>query len=308
MLILRENFIKLHTDSFIALGSFDGLHLGHVELIKNTIKLASENNAKSMIYTFNKHPLYTIDKKNCPKMIINNETKINLFNKLGIDIVNLVDFDYSFMKISPEDFILKIIKAYNVKGIVVGFNYRFGYKNQGDTNLLEELSKSMNFKLMVIEAVLYDNEIVSSSRIRKLISQGNITEANEMLMQPFMLEGIIVKGNEIGRKIDFPTANLKYDADDIIPGRGVYLTQICINNNKYKGITNVGSNPTVGNSKITVETYILNFHGDLYGKKINVYFIERIRNEIKFNNLDELKNQLTLDKEYAIGKTSEILP
>lgn len=308
MLILRENFIKLHNDSIIALGSFDGLHLGHLELIKNTIKLASENNAKSMIYTFNKHPLYTIDKDNCPKMIINNQTKINLLKKLGIDIVNLIDFDDSFMKISPEEFISKIIGAYNVKGIVVGFNYRFGYKNQGDTDFLEKLSKKLGFQLLVIEPVMYKNEIVSSSRIRQLISCGEIREANEMLMQPFMLEGEIIKGNEIGRKISFPTANLKYDIDDVLPGIGVYLTEININNTKFAGITNVGLNPTVGNSNLTVETHIINFHDNLYGERISVYFIERMRNEIKFSSLEELKKQLTHDKEYAVDRLTEILP
>lgn len=212
------------------------------------------------------------------------------------------------MKISPEDFILKIINSYNVKGIVVGFNYRFGYRNQGDTNLLEKLSRKYKFKLLVIEPVLFKNEIVSSSRIRQLISQGDIEEANEMLMQPFMLEGKIVKGNEIGREIGFPTANLEYNTDDILPGSGVYLTKIYINGNSYIGITNVGLNPTVGNRNITVETNIINYHRDLYGQKLSVFFIERMRNEVKFRSLDELKNQLIKDKTYAAGKLKENLP
>lgn len=212
------------------------------------------------------------------------------------------------MKISPEEFISKIIGAYNVKGIVVGFNYRFGYKNQGDTDFLEKLSKKLGFQLLVIEPVMYKNEIVSSSRIRQLIGCGEIREANEMLMQPFMLEGEIIKGNEIGRKIGFPTANLKYDIDDVLPGRGVYLTEINIGNTKFAGITNVGLNPTVGNSNLTVETHIIDFRDNLYGERISIYFIERMRNEIKFSSLEELKKQLTHDKEYAVDRLTEILP
>lgn len=302
MIVLEDNFNTIIKDkTYIALGSFDGLHIGHMALINKTLELSKSNNVKSMIYTFKNHPLSIVNKDKMPKLLMDNKTKLNSLEKLGVDIVNLVEFNYDYMKIYPEDFIFNMIRCYNPKGFIVGFNYRFGYKNSGDIELFKKYSTKMNFDLHVVESVTYKNEVVSSSRIRTLIAEGNVSEANHMLLNPFAIRGLVVRGKQLGRTIGFPTANLKYDNNFIIPGRGVYFTIVNYKGISYKGITSVGFNPTVNlvEDNISIETYILDFDKNIYGEHIQLYFINRMRDEIKFNSLTELTNQLKKDKEFA---------
>jgi riboflavin kinase / FMN adenylyltransferase len=310
MIILEDNFkAKLEYKTYIALGSFDGLHLGHMGLINKTLELAKKNNVKSMVYTFKNHPLSIINNEKVPRLLMDNETKLNMLEQLGIDIVNLANFDVEYMKISPEAFIENIVKHYNIKGLIVGFNYRFGYKNSGDIDLLKEYSKKLDFELHVIESVTYEGEVVSSSRIRGLLNDGSIEEANKMLILPYRLKGEVIKGKQLGRTLGFPTANLKYDTNFQSLSRGVYFTVIEYDSSLYKGITSVGFNPTiepVGDS-IKIETYILDFDKYIYGEVISVYFVSRMRSEVKFNSLEELTSQLKKDKEYAENQDLELL-
>lgn len=300
MLIIKDNFkTKLKYPTYIALGSFDGLHLGHMYLINKTVELSKENNAKSMICTFKNHPLSVINQDISPKLIMDNDTKINLLEKTGIDIVNLVNFDKDFMKITPEEFIENMVKFYNAKGIIVGFNYRYGYKNLGDIEMLQKYSRILGYKLYVCEAISINNEIVSSSKIRHLIDDGNITKANELLGRPHTIIGEVIKGKQFGRTIGFPTINLNYNKKYILPKGGVYFTVVEYDNHFYKAITNIGYNPTVVGHKLSVETFILNFDKQIYGKVVKINFVNRIRDEVKFNTIDELKKQLLKDKEYA---------
>ena len=212
-----------------------------------------------------------------------------------------MDFNIDYMKIVPEQFVINMLEFYNAAGIIVGFNYKFGYKNAGDVSLLEKLGKRLNFELIVMDSVMYNDNVVSSSRIRNLISDGNIAEANKMLFQPFMLKGKVIKGKQLGRKLGFPTVNLQYNTEFILPATGVYYTTIEYNGLFYKGITSVGYNPTVEpiNIKISIETYILDFNKNIYDENIKVYFIERMRDEIKFDRLEDLIRQLEKDKFYA---------
>ncbi|MBW9144069.1 bifunctional riboflavin kinase/FAD synthetase [Clostridium sp. CM028] len=306
MLVIKDNFkTKLKEPTYIALGSFDGIHLGHMSLVNRTVVLAKENNAKSMICTFKNHPLSVINKEICPKLIMDNDTKINLLKNTGIDIVNLVNFNKDFMKITPEEFIKNMVKFYNAKGIVVGFNYRFGYKNLGDVEMLKTYSSILGYKLYVCEAVSINHEIVSSSKIRHLIAEGNITKADELLGRPHTISGKVIKGKQFGRTIGFPTVNLNYNKEYIIPKGGVYYTLAEYDNNFYRAITNIGYNPTVEGGKLSVETHILNFDKKIYNEIVKIYFINRIRDEVKFNSIDELKKQLLKDKEYAINQKIE---
>ncbi|CAG7840730.1 bifunctional riboflavin kinase/FAD synthetase [Clostridium haemolyticum] len=303
MLIYEDNFkATLSEKTYIALGSFDGLHIGHMSLINKTIELAKANNAKSMVFTFKNHPLTVINNDIAPKLIINNETKTKLLEKAGIDIVNYANFDDIFMKISPEDFIENMLTHYNVKGIIVGFNYRFGYKNLGDIDLLKKLSCKLGFDLKIINPVKINNEVVSSTRIRELISEGDIVKANTFLNRNFVLKGKVIHGKQLGRKINFPTTNLDYDKKFVLPRGGVYYTSVNYNNKKYKGITNIGYNPTVKDEKLSIETHILDFQKEIYDEILEIYFHERIRDEKKFDSIEELANQLTKDKKYALSK------
>lgn len=290
---------KKDTGYYIALGSFDGLHKGHLSLIEKCIELSKINNCNSMVFSFSNHPRTVINPDKKLQYLMNNNEKIHILKNEGIDKVVLKEFNKEFMELSAEGFIEKLCNEYNVKGIVVGFNYKFGYKNSGDTKLLEKLSKVYNYDLKIMEPLLFDGYAVSSTRIRKAIKDGEIEIANKMLTRPYNIKGTVVHGRQIGRTIGFPTANLKIHSDKIIPCIGVYYTNLKWNNKIYKGITSVGNNPTVDGKNLTIETFILNFDKEIYGDQITLYFIERIRGEIKFNSIFELKNQLQKDKEFA---------
>lgn len=309
MITIEDNFnIKLNYKTYIALGSFDGLHMGHMELINKTLELSKQNNVKSMVCTFKNHPLSIINRTKAPKLIMDNDTKLKLLESLQVDIVNLVNFNHDYMKISPEDYIISMVKHYNAQGIIVGFNYRFGYKNSGDIKLLNKYSNKLGFELHVIDSVTYENEVVSSSRIRSLIHDGKISEANNMLLSPFMLKGTVTRGKQLGRKLGFPTANLKCNESFILPKNGVYYTIVEYKNNIYKGMTSIGVNPTVQfkSKNIFIETYILDFEKNIYGEELKLFFIKRMRDEIKFNSLEGLTQQLKNDKIFIENEKIEV--
>ncbi|WP_027634228.1 bifunctional riboflavin kinase/FAD synthetase [Clostridium hydrogeniformans] len=303
MVIIDNNFSKeLKEGTYVALGSFDGLHTGHRALINKAFEKAKINNCKSMVYTFKNHPLTVVRKGFKPELIMDNKSKAKLIESLGIDYVAFVEFNEEFMRLSPEEFIKMLLKKFNVRGIVVGFNYKFGYKNLGDIKLLKELSERLNFELVVIEAQSHNGEIISSSIIRTLIKNGEMERANEYLMEPFMMRGIVKQGKKLGRTLGFPTANLEYSKEVIIPGGGIYYTNIRINKKLFKAMTNIGYNPTVKGKELSIETFILDFNKDIYGEELEIYFIEKVRDEIKFNSLEELKAQLKKDSDYGKGK------
>jgi riboflavin kinase / FMN adenylyltransferase len=307
MIIYNSNYTdRLFNGAYVALGSFDGLHKGHMTLINKAIDLGKTKNALSMVYTFENHPLTVINKSIAPKLIIDNVTKVEILDKLNVDAACFVNFDETFMKMSPEEFIVRIKESFNMKGVIVGFNFRFGHKNSGNIDTLRILGEKYGFEVYVMEALTHGNEIISSSKIRTLIQEGNIEEANEMLMEPFMIRGTVISGKKLGRTLGFPTANISPDNTFLYPKVGVYYTNVMVNNQCYKGITNIGYNPTVQGTDLTCETYILDFDYDIYDETIKVYFINRIRDEVRFNSIDELVFQMNLDKTYAETKKIEL--
>ncbi|MEY8762112.1 MULTISPECIES: bifunctional riboflavin kinase/FAD synthetase [Clostridium] len=304
MKVMEDNFKEhFRENTYIALGSFDGLHLGHMRLINKTIELARSSGAESMVFTFKNHPLMTINPDLAPKILMDNQSKIDVLRDAGLDIINMVNFNREFMKIGPEDFVVNLLNNYRAKGFVVGFNYRFGYKNLGDVDLLRKLSKKYEFHLNVIDSVKYKGHVVSSSIIRTIIAdEGDMGKVSKLLTRPFMIQGRVMHGKELGRKLGFPTVNLDYDKKFVIPKGGVYYTMVEFDGKIFKGITNVGYNPTTYDNKLSIETNMLGFEGDIYGKNIKIYFIERIRDEVKFNSLAELAQQLEMDKMYVNKK------
>lgn len=298
MIVLEDNFnIKFQYDTYVALGSFDGLHLGHLSLVKKVIELSKQANCKSMIYTFKNHPMTLINKSKVPELIQSNEEKVEILNNEGIDILNFATFDLNHMKMDSEKFIYSLIKYYNVKGIVVGFNYKFGNENRGNVKLLNNLSKKYKFALHVCPPISFEDDIISSTAIRQLIQNGDVKKAKHFLGRYFSICGKVIEGRKIGRTMGFPTVNLKYNENLLLPQRGVYYTIAMYEGNLYKGISNIGYNPTVNGEHLSVETNILNFHKDIYGEEIKIFFIEKLREEKKFNSLDELKNTLNMDKQ-----------
>lgn len=290
------------SETYVALGSFDGLHYGHLSLVKKTVQVAKENNGKSMVFTYKNHPKTLVKPESSPKLIMDLETKLKYLEEENIDIVVLKSFNKEFMSMSAEDFIKFLCLDYNVKGIIVGFNFKFGYKNLGDIDLLKNLQDKYGYELYIMEPYTYNGDVISSTRIRKMLLEGDVEEATKMLSKPYLIKGKVIHGKKLGRTIGFPTANLQFDEKMIIPKKGVYYTNIEYNNKIFKGITSVGNNPTVNGKQLTIETFILNFNDTIYGQEVKVYFIERIRDEIKFNSLEELIEQIKQDEKFAIDK------
>ena len=295
-----NRFLEEGTYSYVALGSFDGLHSGHLSLVNKIIELANENKGKSIVYTFKNHPRTLIKGATPPKLLMDNESKEEILEALGVDLIYFEEFNEEYMKLTPEGFIKYLCEKFKVKGIVVGFNYRFGYKNVGNIEMLKELSTKYGYEFYVMEPCNYEDEVISSTRIRNELLNGNVDKAMNMLNRPYCIKGKVVHGKKLGRAIGFPTANLDYSKEALIPKKGVYYTNVQWQGKIYKGITSVGNNPTVNGDKLTIETYILDFNNDLYGHNIKVYFIKKIRDEKKFNSIDDLVIQLKKDKYYAL--------
>ncbi|MGL4773603.1 MAG: bifunctional riboflavin kinase/FAD synthetase [Clostridium sp.] len=297
--IVDKSEIKFSKNNYVALGSFDGLHLGHLSLINKVKEVAKENEGNSMVYTFKNHPRSVIKKDNPPQLLMDNKSKEEVLEKLGVDFLYFEEFTKDFMKQTPEDFVRFLVEDLGVCGIVVGFNYRFGFKNLGDVNLLKELREKYNYNLYVMEPYEFDDIVVSSSRIREELKSGNVELVNEMLSRPISMRGIVTHGKKLGRTLGYPTANLKINPEILLPKLGVYYTNVKWNGEIYKGITSVGMNPTVNGKNITVETFILDFNEMIYDDEIVILFLKRIRDELKFDSLDELVNELKSDEEFA---------
>lgn len=296
MKIVKKNCKALNFRTAVALGNFDGLHLGHKQLIKQMITRAEEMNLVKTVFTFDNNTLVkfkTCDKNN---MLMSNEQKISMFKAMGIDLLFLSKFNENLISMSPEDFVKNIlVNKLNAKLVVIGFNFRFGYKAKGDRELLKELGQKLGFEVIVIEPVMKNNKIVSSSYIRELISNGMITEANNLLGRPFTISGTVVEGKGRGRKFGFPTANLKMETNYQIPKHGVYKSRITIDEKEYLSITNIGTNPTFSDVGFSIETHIIDFSQKIYGKKVQVSLLDFVREEKKFNNNEELKRQIMKD-------------
>lgn len=274
----------------IALGYFDGVHIGHRAVIKSAVDFAKKNNTKSAVITFSDHP-YCYFKGVCPKYILTREEREKRIASLGIDYLYELNFE-DFAHLTAKEYLNNIlINHFHPISISTGWNHNFGKNKSGNVNFLEEQAKNYNYKYFKIPPQKINNEIISSTKIRKLLSEGNIEKANLMLGQNFSIEGEIVKGNQIGRTIGFRTANLVYPPELIELPYGVYA----VDTTYGKGIANFGIRPTINGSHTSLEAHILNFEKDIYGEIINVNFNKMIRTEKKFPSLDALKKQINLD-------------
>lgn len=274
----------------IALGYFDGVHIGHRAVIKSAVDFAKKNNTKSAVITFSDHP-YCYFKGVCPKYILTREEREKRIASLGIDYLYELNFE-DFALLTAKEYLNNIlINHFHPISISTGWNHNFGKNKSGNVNFLEEQAKNYNYKYFKIPPQKINNEIISSTEIRKLLSEGNIEKANLMLGQNFSIEGEIVKGNQIGRTIGFRTANLVYPPELIELPYGVYA----VDTTYGKGIANFGIRPTINGSHTSLEAHILNFEKDIYGEIINVNFNKMIRTEKKFPSLDALKKQINLD-------------
>ena len=288
MQILKEPTINPNLS--IALGFFDGVHLGHKKVIETAVNFAKTNNTKSAVITFSKHPCYYL-KKISPKYILTKEDKEKTIEQLGVDFLYELDFK-SISNLSAKEYLENIlVKNFSPTAISTGWNHNFGCKKSGDVKFLHANEAKYNYKYFELPPQKINNEIISSTTIRQYLTNGEIEKANSMLGYKFKITGEIIKGNQIGRTIGFPTANLSYPNELIELAYGVYS----VNTNFGKGIANYGSRPTINGVKPVLEINILNFNQNIYGKILTVEFNKMIRREKKFPSLEALKHQIQLD-------------
>ena len=282
----------------IALGNFDGVHTAHEQILANCRSYADKHNIKCGVLLFDRHSAKTTHTRDI-SLITTLEQKLELMEQAGMDFVYMRPFDDEFMKKTPEEFVGLLIKNLKIRAVCVGYDYRFGHKAAGDTQLLEELGTKYGFDVSVAPPVKIGDEIVSSTLIRSMVKDGEVEKAAQFLSRPFFVEGEVVRGKQNGRKMGFPTANVDYGEDALLPKTGVYAGVTTVDGEKYKSVVNVGNNPTFNADKITIESHIFGFDADIYGKTIKVEFIKYLRENVKFSSMDELKAQIAKDAEQA---------
>ena len=281
----------------LAIGNFDGVHVGHQKIINKLVNLSKNSNSKSAILSFTPHPreYFSGDKDNFK--LIEENTKINLLTKYKVDYYISYKFNKSLSKLYPQVFIEEILyKQLNIKSIIVGYDFRFGKDRKGNIDLLKQLSKKFNYKVLVINQIKNKkiDLVYSSSLIRQNIQEGNFQNANLLLGRNWFIKGKIIHGDKRARKMNFPTANIK-PKNLIKPKHGVYAIRAILENKTYKGIANFGIRPTIKGDKLLLEAHLFNFNKEIYGKELTVEFLTFIRGEKKFDNFSLLTNQIRKD-------------
>ena len=283
----------------VALGNFDGVHLAHRKMFELTRAMAKKCRGNPYIYTFDPHPVKVLSPESAPPLITTLSQKLNLIKKSKIKGIVLEPFTPSFAKLSPEAFFEEILlKRLQVKGVVAGYDFTFGAKRAGTIETLERLCLHHGVACRILEAFLLGNTLVSSTQIRNLLQTGHVERASEMLGRPFEIVGTVIRGEGVGASIGFPTINLWVE-NELIPSLGVYATRVRWGRRRHHGVTNIGFRPTFGGNRLTVETHLLRFKGRLYGKKIRLEFIQRIREERMFPTVAALVGQIEKDVDVA---------
>ena len=304
-LIEMKIFHHIHNISIkrpvATIGIFDGVHLAHQSVIRKLIEISRQLSGESVIITMWPHPRIVLNhQKDAIKLLNTLDEKIDRLENTGVENLIVVPFDRQFAALDFDVFIRDIlVKNIGIHHLVVGYNHQFGRDRQGNYEKLKAMSEELNFGLSMQEQVLINNARVSSSVIRRLIMEGNIETANEYLGYRYFFSGKVVKGRGLGQKMGFPTANLQsVDPDKLLPGEGVYAVIVSIGGNYYKGMMNIGRRPTLNDKPldITCEVNLFDFDGDLYNAGLKTFFIQRVRDEKKFNSADELKKQISNDK------------
>ena len=281
----------------VALGTFDGLHRGHLDVIGTAKQEAEHTGAKLAVFTFSNHPLEWINPAHVPVALVTPAVKLQLLENLGVDVLIDIPFNQLVADLLPQQF-LERLSALNYSCLVVGENFTYGQRGVGNVYTLAASAQAMGFKLIVRKLVSNNGTIISSTEIRRLITAGEVQQAAKMLGRSYSISGIVAHGNERGRLLGYPTANLELvDAHVAIPLGGVYAVRAYVDGGVYGGMANIGKNPTFGDvEKPRLETNIFGFSGDIYGKTLTIEFVQRIRGEVKFAGIDALKAQLAQDK------------
>ena len=298
--------IKLPFPSAVAIGKFDGIHLGHRQLLGEIIAKKQER-MQAVVFTFNPSP-NVLFSKDVEKELTSLEEKRQLFENLGVDVLVEFPLTYETAATEKEVFVKDIlVNKLNAKFIVAGSDLSFGKNGEGNSTFLLEESEKYDFSVKIIDKIAYKGEIISSTLVRKAIADGDVKKARFMLGSPYLVQGVVEKGKQLGRTIGFPTVNISPEKEKLLPPNGVYKTEVIVDGRVYEAITNVGCKPTVtDDGRIFVESYLYNFMENIYGKKIEVYFLEFMRKEQKFSSVEELKKQLQTDMQLGQKINAEV--
>jgi len=294
-----KNFHERLQNPVLTLGNFDGVHLGHQAIFKKVIERAREINGTSIVFTFEPHPLKVLAPERSPLLLNTFHGKMKLLDEAGVEVVICANFTRVFAEQHPEDFARDVLHTQlGIREVYVGYDYAFGKGREGSIESLKGMGRAHGFEVGVVEAVRVNNIVVSSSVIRDLISGGKVEEAARLLGRDYILEGEVVHGAHRGRTLGFPTANL-HAANELLPGYGVYAVRTLFAGRWVDGVASIGVRPTFGAGPVSIEVFLFDFNGDLYGKHIDVSLMKQLRQEKKFSTVDDLVLQMHADVKEA---------
>jgi riboflavin kinase / FMN adenylyltransferase len=283
----------------LALGNFDGLHRGHLKIIERVKRGAAEHGGTPMAMTFDPHPPRVVRPDKAPPLLMTKHQRLDALHRAGIACVAVVRFTRELSQWDPEMFVRTVLVDWlHVSEVWVGANFLFGHDRAGNFSLLRSLGQQYGFRADKIDPVRYKDFVVSSTRVRRLVTEGRVDEAGALLGHQFYIDGTVVHGRKRGRDLGFPTANLATE-NELLPPNGIYATTLSVDGAVHASLTNVGTRPTFDEVDVTVETYVLNYSGDLYGKRVRLGFVQRLRDERKFDDVDALKAQMEADERWA---------
>ncbi|HDZ61665.1 MAG TPA: bifunctional riboflavin kinase/FAD synthetase [Nitrospirae bacterium] len=293
-----ENLTEKMPYPVVAIGNFDGVHLGHQTIFRQLVERARKKKGTSIVFTFEPHPLRIIAPERAPQLLTPYKDKVKLIKKTGVDVIICVNFTREFAHVPAEDFVRNMLLAnIGVKEIFIGSNYRFGRGRKGSPDLLKALGREHGFKVTVVPEIKINDIVISSSRVRTLIARGKVEEASVFLGRDYSVVGLVIEGAKRGKSLlNIPTANITV-FNEMLPKDGVYAVMVSIGKRRYKGAANIGHNPTFKDKQFSFEVHILDFDGDLLGRNLSVDFIKRIRDEMRFPGVEELKAQMNKDIE-----------
>ena len=294
-------------DSYVTIGNFDGVHLGHQMLFSEVVNKAYNNKGTSIVVTFDPHPLQIVRPEIDMKLISSYEQKVELISYAGIDVLVVIPFTRDFAGTSAESFVDDIlVGTIGVKELVIGYDYAFGKGRQGNIEFLKEQGKLKGFPVTVVEPYYVDDMLVSSTKVRELVNDGRMMDVKKLLGRSYQIRGTVQQGKKRGGPVvGFPTANLHISEEDLCPKHGVYVTQVVYNGKCYGGVLNIGYNPTFGENRLSAETHIFDFNQEIYGKEIKINLLKFLRSEQKFSGPAELADQIKEDIRQAKGILDE---
>jgi riboflavin kinase/FMN adenylyltransferase len=287
------------TRPVLALGNFDGLHRGHLKIVERVKRGAAEHGGTPMAMTFDPHPPRIVRPDKAPPLLMTKTQRLEALHRAGIACVAVVRFTRELSQWEPETFVEKVLVDWlRVSEVWVGANFLFGHDRSGTFSLLRTLGARYGFRADKIDPVRYKDFVVSSTRVRRLVSEGRVDEAGALLGRHYLVDGVVVEGKRRGRELGFPTANVATE-NELLPPNGVYATTVSVDGVTHPAVTNVGVRPTFGEEAVTVEAHLLGYSGNLYGRAVRVAFVQRLRDERRFEGIDALREQIAVDRQRA---------